>query len=350
MPVQRPSAREFLSSSQKSLNVQAELKKKVETLEAEREQLRQKLERAVGSQSIREGIEIPIAQIKRRPYQSRREKDPVAHAELVESIRLYGFRGSIWVQRLTDSSVRLIAGESRLEAAIEAGLSTIKVDIVETDDVTAVKLSRIENARRRNLNELDDTKELLYLLSLTLELNETEVIKLLYQMKNAAEAKAAPIPSDQEQAIQHVFREVAPDISWQSFVSVRLRLLNLPEDVLAMYNTGQLAYTKALAIAQVEDEKCRERLLKLTIEEGWSVETLKTQIKQLVANPEQTLSPQTKAHPIIAGLEKIEARIQAVNFQKANKMSPVEHQNLLMTLERMEKFLQTKRTELSGLE
>ena len=350
MPAQKPSAREFLSSSQKTLTAQAELKEKVTALEEERSQLLKKLEQAVGSQSVSEGVEVPIAQIQRRPYKSRREKDLTAHAELVQSIRDYGFRGSIWVQRLADGTLRLIAGESRLEAAIDAGLKNIKVDIVETDDITAVKLSRIENARRRNLNELDDTKELLYLLSLTLEVSESEVVKLLYQMKNAAEGKATPLLAKQEQAIHSIFTEVAPDISWQSFISVRLRLLNLPEDVLAVYNTGQLAYTKALAIAQIEDENLREQLLELTIQEQWTVETLKHQIKTLQANPQQELAPESKSHPVINRLEKIETQIQAITPQKMSKLSQYQRQQLLTTIERMEKILQAKRSELSGTE
>lgn len=348
MPI-KPSAREFFSSSQKTLDAQLELKKKIETLETERTQLLQQLEQAVGSQAVSEGVEVPIAQIKRRPYKSRREKDPIAHAELVESIRNYGFRGSIWVQQLSDGSLRLIAGESRLDAAIDAGLEMIKVDIVQTDDITAVKLSRIENARRRNLNELDDTKELLYLLSLSLNVSEAEVIKLLYQMKNAVEGKATPIPAHQEQSIRDVFTEVAPDISWQSFISVRLRLLNLPEDVLTVYNLGQLAYTKALAIAQVEDASSRKQLLERTVKEKWTLETLKSQIKQLQSNSQQALFPSGKSHPAISRLEKLENQLQALTGQKMNKMSPDERQQLLVALERMERLLQAKKLELTNL-
>ncbi|MBF2026988.1 MAG: ParB N-terminal domain-containing protein [Oscillatoriales cyanobacterium C42_A2020_001] len=344
----KPSAREFFSSSQKNLDAQLQLKQQIEALETERTQLLQKLEQAVGSQSVSEGIEVPIAQIKRRPYRSRREKDPVAHAELVESIRNYGFRGSIWVQRLADGSLRLIAGESRLDAAIAAGLESIKVDIVETDDITAVKLSRIENARRRNLNELDDTKELLYLLSLTLDMSEAEVVKLLYQMKNAVEGKAPPIPADKEQVIHAVFTDVAPDISWQSFISVRLRLLNLPEDVLAVYNSGQLAYTKALAIAQMNDDHLRKQLLELAVAEDWTLETLKAQIKQLQSNPIRALSSQERSHPVVSRLEKMENQLKTITVQKVNKMSPDQQQRLLNAIERMEQLLQAKKMELMG--
>ena len=60
----------------------------------------------------------------------------------MHSIQTYGFRGAIWLQKLPDDTVRLIAGETRLDAAIAAGLTEITADIVTTDDLTAVKLSR----------------------------------------------------------------------------------------------------------------------------------------------------------------------------------------------------------------
>lgn len=340
---QRPSVREFLSSSQKLNNQTQELKDQVVALESERTQLLQQLEKAVGSQIVAEGIEVPIAQIKRRPYRSRREKDPIAHAELVDSIHNYGFRGAIWVQKLPDGSLRLIAGESRLDAAIDAGLEIVKVDVIDTDDVTAVKLSRIENVRRRNLNELDDTKELLYLLTLMLDMQEEEVIKLLRQMKNATEGNAALIDSHQEQVIHQAFAEVAPDISWQSFVSVRLRLLNLPEDVMAIYNSGKLSYTKALAIAQVEKEDLREQLLEASVSNVWTIETLTTHIKALKSG---STPPKQANHPVIARLEKMEDQIQGISSKKVGKMSTEQKQELLTAIERMEKVLQGKKAEL----
>jgi ParB family chromosome partitioning protein len=337
----RPSAREFLSSSQKLSAQHNELKEKVEKLELERNHLLERLKQA--GQVVQEGVNIPISLISRRPYQSRRDKDPVAHAELVDSIQRYGFRGAIWVQRLADGSLRLIAGESRLDAAIEAGLQTIKVDIIDTDDVTAVKLSRAENVRRRNLNELDDTKELLYLLTLILQKPEEEVIKLLRQMKNAEEGKAKPLPPEDEQKIHQTFAEVAPDISWQSFVSVRLRLLNLPDDVMAVYNSGQLTYTKALAIAQVEDKKLRQQVLTNCVAEGWTVETLKSQIKRLQTHSKASSLP---SHPMIDRLEKMEQQMQSITPKKVQKMTPEQRKELLAAIERMEKVLQSKKAEL----
>jgi len=333
----KPSAREFMSTSQKGFLAQEELKEKISALEAEKEELFKTLQESGGK--VVESREVEIALIKRRPYKSRREKDPQAHQELVHSIRTFGFRGSIWVQRLQDGTLRLIAGESRLDAAVDAGLKKIPVDEIETDDVTAVKLSRIENVRRRNLNVYDDTKEILYLLSLSLSLNESEVVKLLYQMKNAAEGKAPAISSEQEQTIYEVFSDVAPDLSLQSFVTSRLRLLNLPKDVLAVYDKGKLAYTKALAIATVENEDSRRELLRIAIDEELSLEAIKAKIRS--ASDQQALP-----HPVIQRLEKSINQIDALTPQKISKMSYGDREELLKAITRMEQKLQEKKNQL----
>ncbi len=337
------SAKEFFSSSQTLLEKQSDLKNKIESLESERSQLLQQLEQATGNR-VEKGVEVPIALIKRRPYQSRREKDPVAHADLVHSIQTYGFRGAIWVQRLPDGTLRLIAGESRLDAAIAAGMETIPADVVETDDITAVKLSRIENARRCNLNELDDTKELLHLLTLQLELPEEEVIKLLYQMKNAEDGATSPIPEGQRRLIYNTFSEVAPDISWQSFVSVRLRLLNLPPDVLAEYNAGKLSYTKALAIAQIQDDEQRDELLALAVNGEWTIQEIKNQIRLIKTN-----QPQTKQHPVIQQVQKIRTQIHGIRQEKVQKLSPEDRKVLLEEIKQAQKILQAKKSEILKL-
>jgi len=333
----KPSVREFMSTSQKGFLVQEELKDKITALEAEKEELLKALQESGGK--VIESREVEISLIKRRPYKSRREKDPQAHQELVESIRTYGFRGSIWVQRLKDGSLRLIAGESRLDAAIDAGLKKIPVDEIETDDITAVKLSRIENARRRNLNAYDDTKEILYLLTLALGLSEQGVVKLLYQMKNASEGKASAISPQQEQTIYEVFSDVAPDLSWQSFVTSRLRLLNLPKDVLAVYDKGKLAYTKALAIATVEDEEARRELLRVSIEEDLSLEAIRARIRSSSAQ-------QSTVHPAIQRIEKSINQIDSLTPKKISKMSHSDREELLKLITQMERKLQEKKNQL----
>jgi ParB family transcriptional regulator, chromosome partitioning protein len=50
-------------------------------------------------------------------------------------------------------------------------------------------------------------------------------------------------------------------LSWESFVSSRLPLLKLPQDVLLLLQQGKIEYTKAKIIARVRDETVRKQLI-----------------------------------------------------------------------------------------
>jgi len=331
----RPSVASFLSTSSRALQTQQELaeaQEQITKLEEELAAERQRLQIQLDGSRISQAA-VPPSQILRRPYKSRREKDPKFFEELVASIKNYGFRGSIWVQRLPEGKLRLIAGETRLEAGIAAGLAEIPVDIVETDDLTAVKLSRVENARRRNLNALDDTEELLYLLALTLGKSREETKKMMYRFKNAAEGNSS-IDSQTKEKIETVFHEVAPDLNVMTFVSSRLPLLELPENVLEAYIAGQLEYTKAVELGRIEDESVRQILLQETIEQGLSLSALKARIRPK--------SPPTT----IDRIEKFRGQIESINRKAFLKLPLAQRQELKQTIKELEGLLKQKLKEL----
>lgn len=335
----RPSVSSFLSTSSKALQTQQELTKaqeRIAQLEEELNAERQQIQSQVAKESISQAI-VAIDKILRRPYQSRRERDPQAFEELVHSIKTYGFRGSIWVQKLPDGQLRLIAGETRLNAAIAAGLTEIPVDIVETDDITAVKLSRVENARRRNLNALDDTEELLYLLTLTLNKSRAQTISTLYRLKNATEGTST-ISESLQKTIETTFEEVAPDLSIMTFVSSRLPLLSLPDDVLNAYSAGELAYTKAIELGRVEDETQRRLLLRETIEQGLSLSELKSRLRP------------TASRTVITKMEKLRTQVEAINAKAIQKLSSEQRHQLRDTINSLAVLLEQKRQEIEQLE
>jgi ParB family transcriptional regulator, chromosome partitioning protein len=331
----RPSVSSFLSTSTKAFDTEKSLqeaREKIDRLEEELNAARSSLEQRVGLDKLSQAL-VPIADIHRRPYLSRREKDPQKFAEIVHSIKTYGFKGSIWLQRRPDGTLRLIAGETRLDAAIEAGYTGIPADIADVDDITAVKLSRVENSRRKNLNALDDTEELLYLLTLTLGKNRTETIESLYRYKNAAEGKSS-IASSERHTIENVFTEVAPDISLPTFVTSRLPLLKLPEDVLQAYNSGRLEYTKAMALSRIEDEAIREELLAEVIGEGLSLSALKAKIAP------------TSGKSVIDRVDKIGKQIDGLNSKSIAELSQEQREQLKQRLNGLKASLQKKLKEL----
>jgi ParB family chromosome partitioning protein len=255
----------------------AEMSQKIQELEQELSQRKQDLLSRVAPENISQAT-IPISELQRRSYKSRSERDPQKFGALVASIRDYGFRGTIWVQKKPDGSLWIIGGETRTDAALVAGLSEIAADIMEVDDLTAAKLCRAENNRRQNLNELDDTNEIIYLLSLMLKKTREEVIASLYQYRNAAAGKAS-IDPEIKQAIEEGFKELEPTLSLITFIANRLRLLNLPPDILEAYQKGQIGQIKALELAKVTDEQARRELLDKVITEDLSVSQIRNLVK-----------------------------------------------------------------------
>lgn len=277
---------------------------------------------------------VPIFNLKRREYRSRKERDPQIFEALVESIKTHGFRGSIWVQKLRDGSLRIIAGETRTDAALVAGLSEIRADIVEVDDLIAAKLCRAENSRRKNLNELDDTEEMIYLLSLELQRSREDVISLLYQYKNSTEGKST-LADDLKAEIEAVFRENAPDLAILTFITKRLRLLNLPPDVLEAYHAGKLAYTKAIELAKVPAEK-RQEILAQAIEKNLSLSEIKALVKE---NGKDVPPSKTSAQ-----VAKLETQVRKIDPKMVR--STEEKENLRNALLALEALIQQKRQEL----
>jgi ParB family transcriptional regulator, chromosome partitioning protein len=324
-PVMSPSTDE----TEKTL---LEAQEKINTLEEELANVQGKLREQIGQQQISQAL-VPIAEILRRPYKSRREKDPQKFTELVHSIQTYGFRGSIWLQKQFTGETRLIAGETRLDAAIAAGYTEIPADIVEVDDITAAKLSRVENARRKDLNALDDTEELLYLLMLTLKKERSETIECLYRYKNASEGKST-IENEEKTAIETVFVEVAPDISPFTFIASRLPLLKLPEDVLTAYNASQLEYTKAMVLGRIQDDVLRQKLLNEVIQAGLSLAALKAKIKPM------------SGRTVIDRVVKVHQQINGLDTKSMAKLSVDQRTQLKDSLLELKTSLQKKLKEL----
>ena len=70
-------------------------------------------------------------------------------------------------------------------------------------------------------------------------------------------------------------------MEFDSFISNRLPLLNLPEDILEALRQGKIAYTKAKAIASVKDETARTELLENAIANSLSLSQIRELIKEL---------------------------------------------------------------------
>lgn len=226
---------------------------------------------------------IAIETIELSSQQPRRYFDPRKQAALEDSIRQHGILEPLIVRLLNSStanpSYELVAGERRYRAAKAVGLKEVPAIVRMMSDAEALLFALIENLQREDLNPIEETEGILQLLALMLDKPTVEVIALLHRMLDELKGKVPHnvMGKTEAQVVQQVFNRIAL-IKWQSFVSNRLPLLKLPDDVLIELRHGKICYTKALAIARVKDTIQRQLLLQEAIEQDLSL----TQIKEKI--------------------------------------------------------------------
>ncbi|MBI3114976.1 MAG: ParB/RepB/Spo0J family partition protein [Candidatus Kerfeldbacteria bacterium] len=106
---------------------------------------------AVGNEEVRE---LPLKSIVANPLQPRREVEE-GLAELVASIREHGILQPLIVQP-RGGQYELIAGERRLRAARQLGLTRVPVVIRTVSKQQQLELALVENLQRKDLNPIEE--------------------------------------------------------------------------------------------------------------------------------------------------------------------------------------------------
>ena len=224
---------------------------------------------------------VNIDKIRLPAQQPRRYFDPEKLSQLVQSVKEHGILQPLLV-RAVNGEYELVAGERRLRAAKEAGLTEVPIITKELSDHQTLQIALLENLQREDLNPVEETEGILELLCMELDLNSGEVISILNQAANAKQRNLDLTENVSRQleivglVLQGVGRFTA-----ESFRTSRLPLLNLPDDVLEILRQGQLEYTKARAIAKLKDDGERRELLDKVINENLSLSEIKQLVKEL---------------------------------------------------------------------
>jgi ParB family chromosome partitioning protein len=100
---------------------------------------------------------VPLDRLSSSPYQPRRHFDETAMAELAESIRARGVLQPLLV-RPRAGGYEIIAGERRWRAAQMAGLHDIPVLVRALSDDEAAAAAIIENVQRTDLNPVEEAE------------------------------------------------------------------------------------------------------------------------------------------------------------------------------------------------
>jgi len=219
---------------------------------------------------------LPIDQISPPLYNPRSYFDPQKLEELASSFKEHGMIGRLIIRPVVgqDLPYELVVGERRFRAAKIANLSEVKVDIRELTDTQAIALALEENLNRENLNPIEETEGILKLVTLTLGLEKAQITSLLYKM-----IKGRDVPTLYKDSICEVFDNIK-NLTWQTFARDRLRLLNLPENILEAIKQGQIEYTKGLEIAKLDSPEKQDSVLNKAIVENLTIK----QIRDLVSS------------------------------------------------------------------
>jgi ParB family chromosome partitioning protein len=191
-----------------------------------------------GAEKVAELVELPVDAIHANPRQPRKRFDSDAGSGLTESIRAQGVVQPVLVRSRVSGGYELIAGERRWRAARNAGLKTVPAVVRDADDRQTLLLGLVENVARENLSPVEEARAYAMLLD-----------EFGLALGDVAEKVGKSKPA----------------------VSNRIRLLELPEDVLAMLERRQLTEGHARAILAVPDHEARRKLAREIVRTGMSV-------------------------------------------------------------------------------
>ncbi|HET7128197.1 MAG TPA: ParB/RepB/Spo0J family partition protein [Gaiellaceae bacterium] len=181
---------------------------------------------------------IPVDQIHRNPSQPRKEFDGEAVSGLAESIRSQGLIQPVVVRPRVHGGYELIAGERRWRAALEAGIATVPAVVREADDRDTLLLGLVENVAREDLSPIEEARAYAVLLD-----------EFGLALGDVAERVGKSKPT----------------------ISNRVRLLELPSDVLELVGNGALSEGHARAVLSIPDHDARRRLARRIVRDGMSV-------------------------------------------------------------------------------
>ncbi len=191
-------------------------------------------------------LELPVDAVHPNPKQPRRRFDGEAGSGLAESVKHQGVIQPLLVRPRAAGGYEIVAGERRWRAAREAGLPTVPAVVRETDDRDTLLLGLIENVAREQLTPVEEARAYAVLLD-----------EFQLSLGDVAERVGRSKPS----------------------VSNRIRLLDLPDDVLGMVERGQLTEGHARAVLAVPDHEGRRRLAREIVQKGLSVRAAEQRAK-----------------------------------------------------------------------
>lgn len=206
---------------------------------------------------------VHVSEIRPNPRQPRRYFDEQRIAELADSIRHQGVLQPL-VVRKADSGYELIVGERRFRAAQRAGLERVPVIVKEVSDAESLEMALVENIQREELTPIEEALAYRQLMD-EFQLTQEDVAKRV--------GKSRPV------------------------IANLLRVLNLPEEIKADVDRGNLSVGHARSLLALETPDKQIALARQIIRQGLSVRETETLVARSLEGIEQTAAHDRPAEP-----------------------------------------------------
>jgi ParB family transcriptional regulator, chromosome partitioning protein len=182
--------------------------------------------------------EIPLDAISFNPYQPRKSYDDEKFQDLIRSVRVHGILQPVVVRTKGEGSFELVAGERRLRAASEAGLTKIPAVVKELTNEQSLEVALIENLQREDISPLEAAR--------------------------AYRRLAEEFSLSQDDIAFRVGKS-------RSGIANTLRLLNLPTEIQVSLERGELTEGHARALLSIADAELQRRAWEKIVGERLSV-------------------------------------------------------------------------------
>ena len=213
---------------------------------------------------------VPISTIEANPTQPRSKFNDEQLEELAQSIRTYGIIQPLTLRRIGQDRFQIIAGERRFRAAKIAELQEVPAFIRLVNDQELLEMALVENIQREDLN----------------------AIEIAISYKRLMEECSMT----QDQLSGRVGKDRAT-------ISNYVRLLKLLPDIQNAVKNKMLSMGHARALAGIDDIALQIAMFRQTMDNGWSVRQLESQLRNHFDRKNQIKSVPKKTND--AQIEKV---------------------------------------------
>ncbi len=219
---------------------------------------------------------LKINSIEPEKGQPRKYFDEKALAELAESIEQHGLLQPIIVRPIGIDGYRIIAGERRWRAAMQAGLKEVPAIVLEASEQMAMEIALVENLQRTDLNAIEEAEGFVRLI---------DSFGLTQEQAAARVGKSRPV------------------------IANAMRLLSLPSDVVEMLRLSQITTGHGKALLSLDDPDMQVDIARSIVEEDLNVRQTEALCKKLINKPGGS-QQKLKLRPTIA--TEVEIALQEV--------------------------------------